>query len=114
MDFLKKGTYVHEYVGELIDDDLSERRGHLYDKHGHSYLFNQTEKKAIDASRKGNKVRFCNHVNDPNIEVKRVFVNGEMRIGFYAKRDIPAQAELFIGYGDTFSQKFITEKKGCC
>lgn len=42
----------------------------------------------IDPILKGNKARFINHSCDPNCEASRYDVNGETRIGIFAKEDI--------------------------
>ena len=44
----------------------------------------------IDAGPKGNLARFANHSCDPNMETQKWLVNGEIRVGLFAKRDIPA------------------------
>ncbi|CAB9499941.1 36 and H4 lysine-20 specific [Seminavis robusta] len=106
-NFLKKGAFVHEYLGELISQEEGDRRGHLYDKNGHNYLFNLTEDKLIDAAHKGNKLRFGNSKDPPNLEAKKLVVNGNLKIAFFAREDIPAQGELFVHYGETFTQDFM-------
>lgn len=95
---LRKGDYVIEYVGEQISQEEAERRGVVYDKMNMSYLFNLSSDLVIDATRKGNKSRYMNHSSEPNMEPKMIFVNGDMRIGFFAKTDIDAQSELFFDY----------------
>lgn len=95
---LKKGDFVHEYLGEVISQEEAERRGRIYDKCNRSYLFNLTSDFVIDASRKGNKTRFVNHSSKPNCCTRLVSVNGDMRVGLYAKEDIEAQSELFFDY----------------
>lgn len=91
---LKKGDFVHEYVGEVISQEEAERRGRVYDKINRSYLFNLTTDSVIDAYRKANKTKFMNHSSKPNCSTKNTNVNGEIRVGFYAKEDIPAQSEV--------------------
>lgn len=95
---LKKGDFITEYVGEVISQEEAERRGVIYDKLEASYLFNLSSDQVIDAGRKGNKARYANHSDKPNMEIKMLRVNGDMRIGLFAKHDIDAQSELLFNY----------------
>ena len=95
---LKRGDFVHEYVGEIISQEEAERRGRIYDKVNRSYLFNLSSDYVVDASRKGNKTKYANHSSKPNCFTKMVTVNGDSRIGLFAKCDIEAQSELFFDY----------------
>lgn len=95
---LKRGDFIAEYVGEVISQEEADRRGHIYDKKDMSYLFNLTSETCIDACRKGNKTKFMNHSSTPNCEPKIVTVNGDSRVGLFAKEDIDAQSELFFDY----------------
>jgi hypothetical protein len=95
---LKRGDFIAEYVGEVISQEEADRRGHIYDKKDMSYLFNLTSETCIDACRKGNKTKFMNHSSTPNCEPKIFTVNGDSRVGIFAKEDIEAQSELFFDY----------------
>jgi SET domain-containing protein len=52
----------------------------------------------IDATRRGNIMRFTNHSCEPNAVLQTWTVNGEPRVGFYAKRRIGVDEELNIDY----------------
>ena len=60
----------------------------------------------IDATRKGQISRFINHSCEPNCETQKWTVNGLVRIGFFATRDIRVGEEI------TFDYQFIHFGKG--
>jgi histone-lysine N-methyltransferase SUV39H len=64
---IPKGTFVCEYVGEVIKTEEAEKRGKVYDAEGRTYLFdldfNDREQfpYTVDAATYGNISHFINH-----------------------------------------------------
>uniref|UniRef100_A0A8V5H1L8 Uncharacterized protein n=1 Tax=Melopsittacus undulatus TaxID=13146 RepID=A0A8V5H1L8_MELUD len=97
---IKKGEFVNEYVGELIDEE--ECRLRIKRAHENSvtnfYMLTVTKDRIIDAGPKGNYSRFMNHSCNPNCETQKWTVNGDIRVGLFALCDIPAGMELTFNY----------------
>lgn len=88
---IKSGTFIIEYVGEVINFDEFQRRFHslVEQKCDMFYLLSLDGTLFIDAGPKGNEARFINHSCDPNSDPQKWTVKGMTRIGFFANRDIP-------------------------
>ncbi|KAM0686724.1 hypothetical protein COBT_002046 [Conglomerata obtusa] len=100
---ISKNSFVIEYVGEVISHNEAERRGFFYDHKKISYLFDLSLRDdedygTIDATRIGNNARFINHSKNANLDARQMIVNGILRMGMYAKRDIKENEELFFDY----------------
>lgn len=70
------GTFIMEYVGEVINSDEFERRAMEYarTKIPHFYFMSLKSDCIIDATIKGNCSRFINHSCEPNAETQKVSI----------------------------------------
>ncbi|KAJ8286521.1 hypothetical protein GJAV_G00040110 [Gymnothorax javanicus] len=101
---ISQGTFVCEYVGEIISDAEADVR------ENDSYLFNLDSKVGdvycIDARFYGNISRFINHMCEPNLFPVRVFTSHQdlrfPHVAFFASRNISAGEELGFDYGNHF------------
>ena len=100
LETIEVGTFVMEYVGELIDFAEFQRRVFDYEAGGlrHHYFMQIHANLFVDATRRGNLSRFMNHSCDPNCETQKWTVCGEVRVGFFARRRIGAGDELTFDY----------------
>jgi len=97
---LKKGDFVVEYVGELIDHgEFLTRLKAKQDAKDESYYFLTLDNnRVIDAGPRGNLARFMNHSCQPNCETQKWTVLGDTRVGLFALTDIHANTELTFNY----------------
>ncbi|XP_052195621.1 histone-lysine N-methyltransferase SUVR5 isoform X2 [Diospyros lotus] len=109
------GTFVCEYIGEIIDEQEANRRrdryggkgwGYFYDIDSHlsdlSRLIEGQVPYVIDAMNYGNVSRYLNHSCSPNLVSRQVLVETIdcqlAHIGLYASRDIAAGEELTYNF----------------
>lgn len=112
---IKKGRFIMEYIGEVVEKDDYEKRKVKYaadKKHKHHYLCD-AGCYTIDATVYGNASRFVNHSCEPNAVCEKWSVPktpGDVsRIGFFSKRFIKAGEEItfdyqFVNYGRDATQ----------
>ncbi|XP_039295505.1 histone-lysine N-methyltransferase NSD2 [Nilaparvata lugens] len=109
---LKKGEFVIEYVGEMINElEYQRRLQKMHEANENNYYFLTIDKdRMLDAGPKGNVARFMNHSCQPNCETQKWTVNGDTRVGLFALHDISAETELVFNYN---LESIGTEKKQC-
>ncbi|XP_018407886.1 PREDICTED: histone-lysine N-methyltransferase, H3 lysine-36 and H4 lysine-20 specific [Nanorana parkeri] len=97
---IKKGEFVNEYVGEMIDEEECRARIRYAQEHDiiNFYMLTLDKDRIIDAGPKGNFARFMNHCCQPNCETQKWTVNGDTRVGLFALCDIKAGTELTFNY----------------
>uniref|UniRef100_A0A1A8BIE8 Euchromatic histone-lysine N-methyltransferase 1a n=3 Tax=Nothobranchius kadleci TaxID=1051664 RepID=A0A1A8BIE8_NOTKA len=104
MQDVPQGTFICEYVGEIIRDAEADRR------ENDSFLFTLDNKvgevHCIDARLFGNIGRFINHLCEPNLMVVRVFtMHQDLRfpkIAFFSSKPIKAGDQIGIDYGENY------------
>ncbi|XP_059469173.1 histone-lysine N-methyltransferase, H3 lysine-36 specific isoform X2 [Neocloeon triangulifer] len=116
---LKKGTFVVEYVGEVVNKEEFQRRkrGYIENKEKHFYFLELGGNHYIDAKFKGNLSRFINHSCEPNCQSSHWNVLGERRVGLFTLRDVRAGEELTFNYGwkldGTNTQQCLCNTESC-
>ncbi|CAD6573839.1 MAG: histone methyltransferase set2 [Alectoria sarmentosa] len=97
---LNPEDFIYEYIGEVIDEARFRRRMVQYDEEGikHFYFMSLTKGEFVDATKKGNLGRFCNHSCNPNCYVDKWVVGEKLRMGIFAERKIKAGEELVFNY----------------
>ncbi|KAK7359933.1 hypothetical protein VNO77_01902 [Canavalia gladiata] len=110
-----RGTFVCEYIGEVLDEQEAHTRHKRYSKEHCSYFYNVNAhvndvgrliegqaQYVIDATRFGNVSRFINNSCSPNLVNYQVLVESmdceRAHIGLYANRDIALGEELTYNY----------------
>jgi len=110
---IKKGQFVAEYVGDLIDEEECKKR--VEQAHEDSitnfYMLTLDKNRIIDAGPKGNFSRFMNHSCNPSLETQKWMVSGDIRVGLFALKDIDKGEEITFNYN---LEALGNEKKACC
>lgn len=97
---LERDDFVFEYVGDVIHEGEFQKRRIRYGEEGikHFYFMSLNSREYVDATKKGNLGRFCNHSCNPNCYVDKWIVGDKTRMGIFTKRSIQAGEELVFNY----------------
>ncbi|KAF2478571.1 hypothetical protein BDY17DRAFT_313879 [Neohortaea acidophila] len=97
---LQANEFIFEYIGEVIGENAFRKRMQQYDEEGikHFYFMSLTKGEFVDATKKGNLGRFCNHSCNPNCYVDKWVVGDRLRMGIFAERKVQAGEELTFNY----------------
>ncbi|XP_074336778.1 histone-lysine N-methyltransferase, H3 lysine-9 specific SUVH5-like [Apium graveolens] len=119
-NFISSGSFICEYVGELLNDKQAEERIGLDE-----YLSDIGDEDgfAIDAAQKGNIGRFTNHSCSPNLFAQDVLHDHHDKmmphVMLFATQNIPPFQELSYDYNYKIDQVYdsngnVKEKKCNC
>lgn len=99
---VKAGSFVIEYVGEIIDREVLEQRlkKTQEQKSNEYYMMDLTNDLLVDAKFKGNLSRFINSSCEPNCQTQKWFDSstGQTHVGIFAITDIAIGTELTYNY----------------
>ncbi|XP_015914152.1 N-lysine methyltransferase KMT5A [Parasteatoda tepidariorum] len=103
---LKRGDFVLEYHGELIDYTEACKRERLYAMKENTgcymYYFKYRNKRyCIDATKESGRLgRLVNHSKKGNLKTQPIFLQDCPHLALFAGKDIEAGEELTYDYGD--------------
>lgn len=97
---ISAGTFVYEYIGEVIAESKFRKRAQFYEQSGvkHFYFMMLQKGEFIDATAKGCLARFCNHSCNPNCYVDKWVVGDKLKMGIFSKRQISPGEEITFDY----------------
>jgi len=97
---IPKGSFVMQYVGEVYSVDCPTGQKRLIKNEGSTctYLMQIDNNYVVDPTKSGNMARFANHSCDPNCEIIKWNVNGEICVGIFSVKDILENEEITFKY----------------
>lgn len=110
---LPEGTFVIEYVGDLINSaELNKRmNAKIKNKEKDFYFLTVESDLYVDAEPAGNQARFINHSCKPNCETRKITVDGNTRIGIFTNQFIPAVILFALQLTLYFTVLFFSEHR---
>ncbi|CDF40304.1 unnamed protein product [Chondrus crispus] len=101
-EHVKAGSFVIEYVGEIIDRDILEDRLERIqqEKSNEYYFMDLANDLLVDAKFKGNLSRFINSSCEPNCQTEKWYdsCTRQTHVGIFAIQDITPGTELTYNY----------------
>ncbi|ORZ02031.1 hypothetical protein BCR41DRAFT_313596 [Lobosporangium transversale] len=100
MEELSSGTFVMEYIGEVLPHSSFIKRTREYSLAGveHFYFMSLQADEVIDATKKGCLARFINHSCNPNCHLEKWVVGSKLRIGIFTIKRVAEGEELTFDY----------------
>ncbi|KAG0299092.1 histone methyltransferase set2, partial [Dissophora globulifera] len=100
LEGLEAGTFVMEYIGEVLPHTSFVKRTREYSLAGveHFYFMSLQSDEVIDATKKGCLARFINHSCNPNCHLEKWVVGSKLRIGIFTIKRVAEGEELTFDY----------------
>lgn len=104
--YFKKGDFVVEYSGELIDITEAKEREKIYSMDQNAacnmyYFKHRNQQYCIDSTLDTGRLgRLINHSQNGNVNTKTVILDGKPRLVLIAKKNIQIGEEILHDYGE--------------
>ncbi|CAF3886677.1 unnamed protein product [Rotaria sp. Silwood2] len=100
---LEKHTMIIEYIGELIRNEVANKREKLYEQQNHGiYMFRLDDDYVVDATLSGCLARYINHSCEPNAITEVVQIEKDNKIIIITNRRIHKGEEIMYDYKFNF------------
>eukprot|EP00727_Mastigamoeba_balamuthi_P008409 m51a1_g4190 putative trithorax- isoform d (2135) ;mRNA; f:392342-401491 len=105
---IESETYLLEYMGEIIRQNLADIREERYRRMGiGDYMFSLGDGRVVDATMRGSWARYVNHSCEPNCYTQIISVAGQKHIIIVSKERIPAGTELSYDYKFPYEEEKV-------
>nr|CAH8855804.1 unnamed protein product [Trichobilharzia regenti] len=102
---LSKSTFIIEYLGEVIRNEVANRRERLYESQNRGiYMFRVDDDWIVDATMCGGLARYINHSCDPNCTAEILNCDNSNHIVIIACKNIEKGDELTYDYKFDFEE----------
>lgn len=109
----EKHTMVIEYIGDLIRNEVANRREVIYEEQNRGvYMFRIDNDVVVDATMAGGPARYINHSCNPNCVAEVVAFDRESKIIIITNRKLARGEELTYDYKFDFEDE--QHKIPCC
>ncbi|OWF43010.1 Histone-lysine N-methyltransferase 2C [Mizuhopecten yessoensis] len=109
----EKHTMVIEYIGDLIRNEVANRREVIYEEQNRGvYMFRIDNEVVVDATMAGGPARYINHSCNPNCVAEVVAFDKESKIIIITNRKLAKGEELTYDYKFDFEDE--QHKIPCC
>lgn len=102
---IKKGDLIAEFTGiiqnESDTNDSTWAWAYPYTAYNDGLGLSPMN---VDGKYAGNALRFVNHSDNPNTEMKRIFLDGFIRSLYVSTRDIAQDEQISVSYGTNYWQ----------
>eukprot|EP01041_Mallomonas_annulata_P004195 gene4195-8340_t len=95
---LPAGSFISEYLGEIVSSKELERRMSTTLNEKHLYVMQLKHGVFLDGRRKSSICRYINHSCEPNCSVTVWNVENKLRAGIFTIKDVTADEELTFDY----------------